>query len=205
MSIQAMAWVLDNDRHTANGQRLVLLSIANHVNGDSATAYPSHQLIADETQMHHQTVKKLIRKMQDVGLLHVVPNGAPDTRIPVDRRPNLYTILPLHKYGPGVIWTSGPGGTNHTPRAVAGGTNGHERGVQNAPSGGYQTHPQSVNNHKEPLGSDTDPPRLLSREDRNANLANLREAQDRLAAAGAKAAAATDDSPDPWNDRKDLR
>jgi hypothetical protein len=96
MSVQAMAWVLEHS--TAKGtDRLVLLSLANHagkepVNG-AWEAWPGVATIAREAGLDRtRTVQESLARLEAQGAIQRLINGAPDHRIRVDRRPNLYRI-----------------------------------------------------------------------------------------------------------------
>lgn len=99
MSVQALGWILDHSPATGVG-RLVLVSIANHASGDPEgdplawEAYPGIATIAREARLDRQrTVTEAVSRLVAAGQLVRVVNGAPDERIPLDRRPNLYRIL----------------------------------------------------------------------------------------------------------------
>lgn len=92
MSIQAVAWVLDHEQATTGAERLVLLSIANHADA-SGDSYPSIERIMREANLaRRRSVTDALTGLVEKGLIERVVNGAPDTRIPVDRRPNLYRL-----------------------------------------------------------------------------------------------------------------
>lgn len=91
MSIQAVAYVLDG--HPAKGaERLVLLSIANHAN-ENDEAWPSAATIAYEANISVDHAHRCITALVKAGWIERVVNGAPDQRIPNDRRPNLYRLV----------------------------------------------------------------------------------------------------------------
>lgn len=102
MSVQAMAWVLDHSP-TEGGDRLVLLSIANHagrtpvrsVDGITAwEAWPGLQTIGREAGLsRRQSVKDALGRLERGGHLQRIVNAAPDDRLRRDRRPNLYRIV----------------------------------------------------------------------------------------------------------------
>jgi hypothetical protein len=73
MSIQAMAWVLDfSEARLAD--RLVLLSIANHMNSEG-TAWPSIPRIAREARLTERQVYRSIRNLKNLGELAVIGGG----------------------------------------------------------------------------------------------------------------------------------
>lgn len=125
MSVQCMSWVL-NEPTTTGTDRLVLLSIANHAN-ETGYAYPSVRTMAREANASERAVQRSLASLQESGLLEVRRNGAPDERIPKDRRPNLYKILRRGDAGgtpvaDGVTEVAPRGVTPVTERGDAGGT-----------------------------------------------------------------------------------
>lgn len=131
MSVQAMAWVLDHSP-TEGGDRLVLLSIANHAGrtpvkgSDGVLAYeawPGLTTIGREAGLsRRQSVKDALRRLEDGGHLQRLVNAAPDHRLRRDRRPNLYRIVvdggtrtespqPVHGGSPGEPASAAHGGT----------------------------------------------------------------------------------------------
>ncbi len=69
-----------------------MLSLANHAN-DDGEAWPSIETIAYETQLSERRVHDGLRRCIAEGWVERVVNGAPDKRIPADRRPNLYRLV----------------------------------------------------------------------------------------------------------------
>lgn len=97
MSVQAMAWVFEHS--DAEGtDRLVLLSIANHAGASPVDgaweAYPGIERIRQEARLSRsRTVQESLARLEAQGRVERVINGAPDSRIRADKRPNLYRIL----------------------------------------------------------------------------------------------------------------
>jgi hypothetical protein len=92
MSIQAVAWVLEHERTTTGAERLVLLALANHAGADGE-AWPSVETIMAEANLaRRRSVTDALTALARKGLIERVVNGAPDSRIPTDRRPNLYRL-----------------------------------------------------------------------------------------------------------------
>ena len=152
MSIQAVGWVLDNEHTTAGAERLVLLSLANHAGWRSGQweCYPSVELIASEAGIHRrETVKDALARLIERGLITRIVNAAPDSRIPANRRPNLYV---LH---------ISPGGTESAPAERLGGADTAARGGGLRALGGADTAPQTIT---EP--SEEPPPAHVSPNDR---------------------------------------
>jgi hypothetical protein len=94
MSYQATSAVFDHVPATmaSGSDRLVLLALANHASGDTMECWPSIALIAKEAGVTEDTVKRSLRVLVERGLIEREVNGAPDARIPRDRRPNLYRL-----------------------------------------------------------------------------------------------------------------
>ena len=70
MSVQAISWVLEHSKARL-GARLVLLSIANHANGEGENAWPSVSRIADEAGMSPRQVKNLLPELERLGELEI--------------------------------------------------------------------------------------------------------------------------------------
>lgn len=98
MSVQALSWVFERCPENVGPQpRLVLMSVANHAGPRGENSYPSVATIARETGMNPRQVQRWTAWLVAEGLLEVVVQGAGDDRIRPDRRPNKYTIVPLHR------------------------------------------------------------------------------------------------------------
>lgn len=98
MSIQAVAWVLGDRKknlpaHPSTGSaRLVMVSLANHAN-DAWEAWPAVESIAWEAGLSVRRTHDALRKCEAEGWITREFNAAPDERIPVDKRPNLYRLV----------------------------------------------------------------------------------------------------------------
>lgn len=95
MSVQAISWVLDNSP-TVGTDRLVLISLANHADQRGESSWPSVFTIMREAGASERAVQTSLRNLATEGRIDVVRNGAPDERIPHDKRPNLYRVLMTH-------------------------------------------------------------------------------------------------------------
>lgn len=85
MSIQAIAWVLENS--TAElGARLVLLSIANHADRLGHNAYPSYETIGIEARMDRRNAIAAVQRLERDGHITVRRKAS---RLGT----NVYTIL----------------------------------------------------------------------------------------------------------------
>lgn len=96
MGIQAVGHVLEHS-DAQGADRLVMIAIANHAGALTDDgyydAYPGIELIADEANLDRlRTAKDAITRLVKAGEIERVINGAPDERIPLNRRPNLYRI-----------------------------------------------------------------------------------------------------------------
>ena len=98
MSTQALTLVFGSPRdgippHQSRGSdRLVMLSLANHASKDTLECYPGVELVADESGLSKRRAQDALTRCVKAGWLWRKINGAPDERIPLDRRPNLYRI-----------------------------------------------------------------------------------------------------------------
>lgn len=73
MSIQAIAWVLDNSE--AEGiDRLILLALANYVD-DTGHAWPSLETLADKTRLDRSTICRHLPNLEELGELEITRGG----------------------------------------------------------------------------------------------------------------------------------
>lgn len=126
MSVQALSWVLDHSP-AKGSDRLVLLSLANHA-GQLVTDNPSDQrpafeawpgvaTIAREARLDRpRTVNDALARLVRDGAVVRIVNGAPDSRIRGDRRPNLYRVLVENGVPCGVTRCGWCGVTPDAPR-----------------------------------------------------------------------------------------
>lgn len=156
VSIQAVGWVLEHERTTSLAERLVLISLANHVSQEGIDkpweAWPGIDLIAQEAGLaRRQTVKDALARLKAKGLISVTVQGAPDRRIRHDRRPNLYTIHHDGSTADGTPSGETGGTPDEPPKAEDGGTPDRVTGARrSAPrghasrvNGGTANEPQS--------------------------------------------------------------
>ena len=91
MSVQAMAWVIENSQ-TRGNQYIVLLMIANRADEDGASAWPSIRWLARRSRLSERTVQRAIRKLEkgvDLGIEKAAgPRGT--NRYQVIMQPGLY-------------------------------------------------------------------------------------------------------------------
>lgn len=100
MSVQAMAWVLQDEHTTRGPDRLVLLALANHANEDAQCWIGVATIMREANIAQERTARAALRALEAAGLIATERQAAPDSRIPANRRPNLYTILALHAAPP---------------------------------------------------------------------------------------------------------
>ena len=70
MSFQAMTWACEQNLPCS--QKMVLLMLANRTNSDTGRCDPSHEKLAFDCGLSHQTVKDQIKKLQEMGLLKII-------------------------------------------------------------------------------------------------------------------------------------
>lgn len=138
MGVSQIAWVLDHERETTGAARLVLLALADRCDANNE-CWPSKADIARRANVSEARVSKWIRELEGLGLVERVVQGAADSRIPADKRPNLYRLN-----------CPQAGVTNGTPAPRTGGTNGRDGGYQRSRAGGTVRTPKPSMNHKEP-------------------------------------------------------
>jgi hypothetical protein len=85
MSVQAMAWVIENSQ-TRGNQYIVLLMIANRADEDGASAWPSIRWLARRSRLSERTVQRAIRKLEKGGDLGIEKAAGP-------RGTNLYQVI----------------------------------------------------------------------------------------------------------------
>ena len=73
MSIQALAWVLENSQAVGRS-RLVLISIANHMSG-SGVSWPGYETIAREANCDRRTAIRAVAALVEAGELQVAKHG----------------------------------------------------------------------------------------------------------------------------------
>lgn len=107
MSVQAIAWVLEHSRST-NTVRCVLVSIANHMNGDgSGWVYVDR--ICREANCSIKSYHRAIRWAIDNGELERVEHAGGGERTHVRHRPNFYRFVAMDDGRGGQIVEEGGG------------------------------------------------------------------------------------------------
>jgi hypothetical protein len=67
-----MAWVFANTTVTVPGERLVLLALANHADAEGRGAFPSKKTIGEETCIHPDHVRKVLRRLEGYGVIQPI-------------------------------------------------------------------------------------------------------------------------------------
>jgi hypothetical protein len=89
MSIEAMVWALEKQGLDPT-DKLVLLGIANHADRYGGNAYPSLATLAIYVGRSEQTVRRSVRRLEQLGLVTVVIQGGQGRH--AGRRSNLYQL-----------------------------------------------------------------------------------------------------------------
>lgn len=119
MSVHVLSWVLKHSPAQSN-DRLCLICLANYAD-DSGLAWPGLERIAWEMgQVSVRTAQRALRSLEDAERIVTIANGAPDSRIRKDRKPNAYRVL----RGDAVVAPWANGLTDQAPRGDRSGTNG---------------------------------------------------------------------------------
>lgn len=80
MSVQAMTWVFEHSAAT-EGNRLVLLSLANHAHADGSMAFPSVATVAHEARMSPRGAQKCLRKLEEASMIERTDKHSSGTNI----------------------------------------------------------------------------------------------------------------------------
>ena len=86
-----MAWVWDQVLPTT--KKMVLLAIADHADDTGDNAWPSVSTLARKVSITTRQVQRLLRELEDDGLLITSRQQGGTSRTAIDRRPNLYQIV----------------------------------------------------------------------------------------------------------------
>lgn len=133
MSVQALSWVFDHSP-TQGADRLVLLSLANHAGSNEVDGawecWPGVALITKEAGLRRErTTQDVLARLEAAGAIERKINGAPDSRMRPDRRPNLYRVLKVCGVTSHDTPQEANGVTPHAERGDASRQNGVTRGV----------------------------------------------------------------------------
>jgi len=125
LSIQAMAWAIQQQEVTEPVTRFVLLCLANYAGADGNSACPSVLRLARDTGLSERAVRIHLRKLEQAALIYRGNPAFAAAKIArADRRPFVYNL---------VIERGAP----HAPRSKTGGTpvlnGGHMTPLRGAP------------------------------------------------------------------------
>lgn len=119
MSVQAIAWVLEHADTSSVGDRLVLLSLANHADRRGRGAFPRVADIAREARLSERQVSRALGRLENEGF--IAEDDWPEDRLgrPSNRRPRVWQLLgmtsSLPKESSGVTSTTVRGDIHDTP------------------------------------------------------------------------------------------
>lgn len=120
MSVHVMSWVFKHSP-AEGSDRLCLLVLANYAD-DEGLSWPGVAKIAREMRVSERTAQRTLHKLAEGGHITIVPNGAPDSRQPTNRRTNAYRLLV--RGDTAVTPTPNPGVTPGAPRGDNPGNSG---------------------------------------------------------------------------------
>ena len=83
-----MTWAAKQNAGSAAG-KLVLLMLANHANGHTGQCNPRHKLLAEVCEMSVDTLKNHLRKLEESGLIEIIPQYAEGVQLPNQYRLNM--------------------------------------------------------------------------------------------------------------------
>lgn len=138
MSIQAMAWALEQQIVKDSAARFILLVYANYAGADGTTAHPSNKTIQRLTGLPERTIWRKIKLLRKAGLL--LPGDQARAERNSDRRdrtPRCYDI-PIYTRGATVAPRKGHG----VPKT---GVRGATQGTHGVPSCGTRSVNRTVN------------------------------------------------------------
>ena len=93
MSVQAMAWALQQQIVTHHTSRHVLLVLANYADQEGRSAFPSVRTLARETGLSDRAVSKYLRELEDAGAITRGNQAVAAAHIARgDRRPVVYDM-----------------------------------------------------------------------------------------------------------------
>lgn len=122
MSVQAIAWVLEHADTSSVGDRLVLLSLANHADRHGRGAFPKVEDISHEARLSTRQVTRALGRLEQEGFIE--SDEWPQDRLPrpANRRPKCWRltmprgdIQSSQDVTPGVTSTTPRGDIHSTP------------------------------------------------------------------------------------------
>lgn len=127
MSVQAMAWAIEQQEITAAEGRLVLICLANYANASGEDAFPSNARLCRDTGLSESTVRRWLQRLQALSLICLGNQAIAVAKVArADRRPVVYQLVLTPQVSRGVTVT---------PREVNGVSNPIPRGVKLASTG----------------------------------------------------------------------
>ena len=93
MSAKATNWVWESSESTGS-DRLVLLALADFCN-ESAECYASYGKLIEKTRLGRMTVHRSLKRLQEIGELHMVAQGDVGTG---SRQASTWRLPKIHKY-----------------------------------------------------------------------------------------------------------
>lgn len=100
MSVQAMAYAIEQQIVREQTTQHVLLLLANYADENGDSVFPSVERIAKEARMNGRTVQRQIQKLLKLGILERSNPAIVAARIArADRRPICYRILMTTRTG----------------------------------------------------------------------------------------------------------
>ncbi len=73
MSIKTMQWAFT--QRLSGNDKVVLLALADEANDEGEQCYPSHKRIADKCCISDRTVRTIIKRLSELGLVTVLTSG----------------------------------------------------------------------------------------------------------------------------------
>lgn len=102
LSIQAMAWAIEQQEVTEPSTRLLLICLCNYADPTGDSIYPSIKRLSRDTGLSERAVQYQINKLKKAGVLYQSNPAIAAAKISrADKRPNCYRIFmtgrnPLH-------------------------------------------------------------------------------------------------------------
>lgn len=161
MSVQALTWVLDYSP-AQGGDRLVLISLANHADREGRGSYPPVPMIAREARMSDRNVQYALRSLERgfdgsgraIEREGIGPNRASLWRVLMDEQAKAFRGIPRPRGGADVAPSENPGSgaisapsegeaptSDVAPSRVQHATALNARGCDGEPSVNRQEHP----------------------------------------------------------------
>lgn len=92
MSLRAMLWAMDEAPVESATERLILIYLADYASDDGTGIFPAMQKIADRSGFSRSTVKRIVKRLADRGVL--VPGDARMVgHYREDKRPNVWNLV----------------------------------------------------------------------------------------------------------------